>query len=32
MYPVNVINFGIKLREGGKVFACFPMKRIVLRS
>ena len=29
---MNIINLGIKLREGDKFFACFLMKSIVLRS
>ena len=28
MYPVNLVNFGIKLREGVKFFACFHIKKL----
>ena len=27
---MNVINLGIKLREGGKMFACFLLKQLIL--
>ena len=32
MYPVNVINFGINCERVVSYFACFLIKRIVLRS